>query len=400
MNKIALVGIQSEGTLAEKARGFLSRADVILASKRLYELFSRDEKFETYRKKCRIINSVDTTVAFLSKTEGRSAVLASGDPLFFGIGTRILDEFPKDDVELYPALASIQLAFSKVKESWENAFFISLHGSKKRDWDIRDVPLLCELYPKLAVLTGGENTPQRIAKGLPAGLKVYVLERLGYRDERIREGAPPRIMRMKFREPNLMLLLSPDTKKPAFGLKEDEFKRTRGLITKDEVRAVVLHKLRLPRKGVFWDIGGGSGSISVEAKRLSPALRVYAIEKEESRIKNIRANAKELSAGAVKALNAEAPDALTGLPEPDRVFIGGSGDKLKGIIRHISKRMQKGIIVLAVVTLESLNEAIPLLESADFRTEVASISVSRAARLKKSYYLRAMNPVFVIRAER
>ncbi len=362
-------------------------------------MFGGYPEFEAHRGRCRVMDSVEETVSFLKRERGSAVVLASGDPLFFGIGRRLLEEFPQREVELHPAVSSMQLAFARVKAPWEDAFFVSLHGPKKREWEIGDLPLLLELYAKLVILTGGENTPQKIASELPSDVRVYVLERLGYPDERLREGGPSKIKRMKFKEPNLVLVMSEPSDMPVFGIREGEFRHTRGLITKDEVRAVVLHKLRLPGRGVLWDIGAGSGSVSIEAKRLSPALRVYAIEKDASRAKNILANSKRLAAG-VQVTHGGAPAALKGLPAPDRVFIGGSGRGVSGVIKYVSSRMKKGVVVATAITLESLNETSDALKAEGFSLDFSSISVSRAEPLKGRRYLRAMNPVFVMEAAR
>lgn len=361
-------------------------------------MFGGYPEFEAHRGRCRVMDGVEETASFLKRERGNAAVLASGDPLFFGIGRRLLEEFTERKVELHPAVSSMQLAFARVKASWEDAFFVSLHGPKKREWEIGDLPLLLEFHAKLVILTGGETTPQKIASVLPSDVRVYVLERLGYPDERLREGRPSSIKRMKFRDPNLMLVMSELSDMPVFGLKEGEFGHTRGLITKDEVRAVVLHKLRLPRRGVFWDIGAGSGSVSIEAKRLSPALRVYAVEKDTSRAKNILVNSKRLA--GVQVIQGGAPAVLKGLPTPDRVFIGGSGRGRAGVVKYVSSRMKKGVVVAAAITLESLNETSDTLKAEGFSLDFSSISVSRAEPLKGRRYLRALNPVFVIEAAR
>lgn len=400
MSNIHVIGISSPIALSEKTRAILKEAGIILASRRLLDLFLESGEAKGFKEKCRTIDDVEKTIAFLGKYRKDAVVLASGDPLFFGIGKRLLDEIPNKNIEFYPAITSMQAAFSKVKQSWEDAFFISLHGSRRREWAVNDLPLLCELHGKLAILTGGENTPSRIAGVLPSGVKVYVLERIGYDDERVRWGSPAEIKKMKFREPNLMLAISPQAEHAAFGLTEAEFRRFRGLITKDEVRAVVLHKLRLPRKGVLWDIGAGSGSVSIEAKRLSPELEVYAIEKSASNAEIIKANIRKLNAGEATVVNGEAPQALRRLPPPDRIFIGGSGRGLKPVIRHVSNHLRRGIIVITAITFESLADATNELRRFGLEPEVVSVSISRAATLNGRHYMKALNPIFVIRAVR
>src|SRR3989339_450267 len=184
-----------------------------------------------------------------------------------------------------------------------------------------------------------------------------------------------------------------------FGLTEDDIMHSRGLITKDEVRAVTIHKLRLPQRGVLWDIGAGSGSVSVETARLYPEIKVFAVEKDKEQIKNIRENRIKFDAVNIEIIIGGAPDALLNLPRPDRVFIGGSGGKLKEIIDLIAK-MQTAIIVINAATIETLNEAVQNLENNGFEVEVSELSVSRSKSIAGKKHMSALNPVFIIIGEK
>jgi precorrin-6Y C5,15-methyltransferase (decarboxylating) len=190
------------------------------------------------------------------------------------------------------------------------------------------------------------------------------------------------------------------TSEITFGLKEDEISHSRGLITKDEVRAVSIHKLRLPRKGIFWDIGAGSGSVSVESARLFPLLKVYAVEKNEEQTANIGKNIDRFRLSNVAVISGMAPDILKDLPPPDRVFIGGSSGRLSGIIGCIAERMLKGVIVLNATTLETLNEATLLLEKYGLDPEVSQVSVSRSKIVGGQRHMAALNPIFIITGEK
>ena len=397
--KIFVIGLDGETALNEKARGALLKGEVVLASGRLLELFSGYREHEEVKARIKTINKIEDTLSFIRGADGAVSVLASGDPLFFGIGTRLLNEFPSDEVHLYPALSSMQTAFSKIKMNWEDAFFISLHGNRVvRDWKLVDLPLLCELHRKLVILTGGGNTPSKISEYLPESSHIHLFERLGYPDEKITEGDRVFFLGREFAEPNLMIVKAPLKEGSfIFGLKETDFAHERGLITKDEVRAVILHKLALPRKGVLWDIGAGSGSVSIEAKRLSPGLEVYAIEKDAQRVEDIKANIRQLRAGGVNAVHGEAPEILDGLPSPDCVFIGGAGDALKETMEFACKKMNKGVLAAAIITLESLGTALGAFRENGFKTEVCSVSVSRGEEIGEKEYMKALNPVFILK---
>ncbi len=398
MAKVFVIGIDGYGALTQRARQCLMEADELLASQRLFELLEGYEIFPSVAGKTRVMDSVADTLEHLKRAEGSCAVIASGDPMFYGIGAKIAEGLPGADMEVIPALSSVQLAFSRIGIPWHDAFFLSLHGKLRREWDLEDLPLLAARHEKLAILTGGGNTPAVIAGVLPPEATVYVLERLGYADERVTRGTRDEVACREFNDPNLMVVLTRSAGTPVFGLREDEFRHREGLITKDEVRAVALHSLRLPSKGVFWDVGAGSGSVAIEAKRLCPGLDVYAIEKDTSRIEDIMSNARSLGAGKINVVSGKAPEALAGLPAPSRAFVGGSGTALPEVLRHVAEAVDSGIIVAATITVESLFEATKTLKDLGLNPQVTSLLVSRSRELKGRAYLKAQNQVFLIKA--
>ncbi len=402
---ISIIGIGPGSPISKEAMSRLDASSAILASKRLAGLFNRITGTEKFSPRVKVINDVQETVRFLKKYKEEAAVLASGDPLFYGIGRVLAKSFPPDRLEFFPAVSSVQLAFSRLGVPWEDAFFVSLHGKMEREWTARDLPLLAGLKRKLAILTGGENTPARIAKHLPPDTRVYVMERLGHPDEKMTEGRPQDISggKRKFLEPNIMIALAGNENGPfvPLGLSENEIEHTKGLITKDEVRAAALHALALPAGGVFWDIGAGSGSVSIEAKRLCPALKVYAIEKTKKLCRMIASNAGKFRAEDIRVISGAAPDALEGLPAPCRVFIGGGGGRLPEIISHVSPLMEKGRVVITAVTVETLDTALKKLRENGFTVSASSISVARAEDITGgNTFFRALNPVFIIKGVR
>lgn len=421
MNKIHVIGIGYR-PFNKQAREILLKSDTILASNRLHEVFKRYEEFSLVKDKVMLINKVEQTMTFIRDNIGKRAIvlLASGDPLFFGIGGTIIKEFGPDCVEIFPDLSSIQLAFSAIRESWEDAFLMSLHGGpdpekrRRLKYELSDLPALLEKHEKIAILTDKENSPIRIAAFLcsspvadHSSLVLHVCEKLGYRDEKITSGTPAKISGMTFTDPNVVIItnsqeLTDKTEMPeaVFGLNESEIVHSRGLITKDEVRAVSIHKLRLPRKGIFWDIGAGSGSVSVEAARLYPGLKVHAIERNEEQLSNIRKNMISFGLSNIEVISGEAPEIMRDLPSPDRVFIGGSSGKLSEIICCVMEKMHRGIIVLNAISLDTLNNAMLLMGNNGLEPEVSQISVSRSKIVSGQRHMSALNPIFIIKGER
>jgi precorrin-6Y C5,15-methyltransferase (decarboxylating) len=205
-------------------RNILYKSEVILSSERLLEVFKRYREFKKVQKKVLVLNTVDETIEFMKSRISNSAekgiitVLASGDPLFFGIGRRILNEFGKERVEIMPDLSSIQVAFARIKETWDNAFLMSVHRGpdplKKRNlkYHMKDIPDLLKTHSKLAILTDRENSPTEIAELLiPSNVSrpiMFVCEKLSDPDERITKGTPEDIAAMSFSTPNVVIILS------------------------------------------------------------------------------------------------------------------------------------------------------------------------------------------------
>ena len=210
----------------KRGKEIIMKADVILASERLFDVFKRYEEFELVRDKTEVINNVDATMNFvkshLSSLKSHAVILASGDPLFCGIGRRMVEEFGKEAVEIVPDLSSVQLAFARIKEPWDDAFLMTVHhgpyaqARRKPKFGTKDIPSLLEEHEKIALLTDRENNPTVIAREIlcssavgyqRSAIKMFVCEKLGYPDERIIQGTPEELAVMEFSEPNVVILL-------------------------------------------------------------------------------------------------------------------------------------------------------------------------------------------------
>jgi precorrin-6Y C5,15-methyltransferase (decarboxylating) len=223
--KIYVIGIGYK-SLDKRERKIIYNSGIILSSSRLFEVFKRYREFGKVKEKVLVIDTVDETIEFIKSKisehgeEDLITVLASGDPLFFGIGRRVINEFGKDRVEIMPDLSSIQIAFARIKEPWDNAFLMSLHRgpdpTKRRSpkYEMKDIPDLLERHKKIAILTDRENNPAEISKVLVSSPitrnlapLLYVCERLGYPDEYIAKGTPEDISAMSFSTPNVVIIL-------------------------------------------------------------------------------------------------------------------------------------------------------------------------------------------------
>jgi len=410
-SKIYLIGIGFK-PLEKKAREILLEVPLVLAFPGTLKIFEKYEIYTQVKEKVKICKKVEELLKILKESVEKMsvAVLASGDPLYFGIGQRIIKVFGKEKVEIFPDLTSLQKAGALIKENWWEFFSLSFHGRTFKEEDLLN---FLKIYKKLAILTDSQNNPVRIARVFENSpfkdkVKMWVCEKLGSEEEKIISGKPEEIKNQNFAEPNLVLITLEEefsdnfvsAQNIFFGLKESEIFHKRGMITKDEVRAVVIHKLRLPREGVFWDIGAGSGAISVECALLNPELKVYAIEKEPAACEIIKKNKEKFELFNLKIIKGSAPECLRELDEPDRVFIGGSGGKLKEILEFLVAFDKLKLMVLTAISLDTLYKSLHFLEIHDFKVEVSQITVNRLEKLGEQKVFKALNPIFIVKAEK
>lgn len=403
-NKIYLVGIGFK-PLEKEVENCLLRVYLVLGFPKTVELFKK--KYPIYEKissKIKILTKVEELMKEAEKglSLGEIAILASGDPLYFGIGKRIIEFFGKEKVKIFPDLSSLQKATSLIKENWWEIPSLSFH-SRPFEPEL----LLTKLYAhqKLAILTDKVNTPSVIAnylreRGIEDEIKIWVFEKLGSEEERFFCGNCSEIAQKSFGEPNLLILSLKTKKEYTFGLEEKEIFHSKGMITKDEIRAVALHRLRIPKNGVIWDIGAGSGSVSLECALLSSELKIYAIEREASACELIRQNIEKFKVFNIKVVKGIAPEILTDLEKPDRVFIGGSGGRLREILLFLESLNKRLLLVLTAISLETLNLSLNFFKEKNWKFEVSQIGVSKIEPLGNNFVFKSQNPIFVIRAER
>lgn len=332
-----------------------------------------------------------------AEPELTAALLASGDPGFFGIAAAVLRRLPPAEVRVWPAVSSMQLAFARAGESWGDARFASLHGRPLTNL----APLLG--HSRIGLFTDATNTPAAIARFLlDAGwddLEMVVAEDLGLPGERVRRGPCAGFLGWEGSALNVVLLLGPpaDPRPLGPGLPDDAFSHSRGLLTKAEVRAAALAALRLPRRGVLWDVGAGSGSVSVEACLLAPGLTAYAVEKTAEGQGHLAENRRRFRVAGLVPVAGEAPAALAGLPAPDAVFVGGSGGRLGPVLDACWEALVPGgTVVVAAVLLETLADALSWARERGASPELTEIRASRGRLVAGRHLMDPQNPVTLL----
>jgi precorrin-6Y C5,15-methyltransferase (decarboxylating) len=344
-----------------------------------------------------ILGDVPAAVARLVGYEGRVAVLASGDPGLFGI-VRALRRAGVE-AEVLPAPSSVAVAFARLGLPWDDALVVSAHGRA-----LGPVLNACRAHPKVAVLTGPGAGPAELGAALhDLPRRLVVAQRLGALDERVTETDPAGAAAGQWAQPNVVLVLGPDTDTETGGagwiagaqpgpagwaLPDDAFRHR--MITKAEVRALVLARLG-PRVGdLVWDIGAGSGSVAIECARLGAA--VCAVERDPEACTAIRDNAARHRV-APAVIEAAAPDCLAELPDPDAVFVGGGG--LGVLAACVARRPAR--LVAGYAAVERVGPALSALTSAGYRAQGVQVQASRLARLPDgTHRLAATNPVYVL----
>jgi precorrin-6B C5,15-methyltransferase / cobalt-precorrin-6B C5,C15-methyltransferase len=341
----------------------------------------------------------------IGETEGPVVVLASGDPGFFGIVRLLGARFGKENLRVLPGLSSVALAFARAGFSWDDAVTVSAHGR-----DPRRAVNVCRVHPKVAVLTSPDFGPAELAEALDGlGRSFVVAENLGGPDERIFHGDAGTVAGMEWEDPNVVLVLDeermPETKgwissgfqrRGRWALPEDEFEYRSGMITKSATRAFILSRLGPGPGDLIWDVGAGSGSVAIECARFGAAA--IAIERDPESCARIRRNADHRGVW-LQIMEAPAPDALLDLPEPDAVFIGGTGGAFEETVKLSAVRARQ-TVVLALVTLERVVPAAQLLEDCGLEVGTTFLQSSRMKGVGSLHRLAAESAVFVVSGRR
>jgi len=405
-----VIGTDAGGVLnlPQSLQLLLKQAQLVAAPSRLayapwngQQLISTDQPAE----------AIETIAAAIAIGES-TVLLASGDPLWFGIGRLLLQRFEPAQLCFHPAPSSMQLAFAAVARPWQDASWISLHGREPE-------ALAAELQKRpaaLIVLTdpnrGGAESVRLIlrASGLEAAYGFWLCEQLGHPNQRLQRLAPSDPLPTELDPLHLVLLLAEPPAEieaaalPLFGLEDGLFLQQAdrpGLMTKREVRIQLLADLHLPAQGVLWDIGAGVGSVGLEALRLRPGLQLWALECRGGGAALIEANARRLLVQPAGVLEASAPEALAQLPDPDRVLIGGGGRLRAKILEAVLARLRPGgVVLIPLATLEALAELRPLLEKSGCQISITQHQAWRGAPLADGTRLAPLNPVLVLRGFR
>ena len=405
--KVRIVGIGDDGVdgMTAQARRLLEAAEVLLGPESCAVHLP-----PAIAGRLEVSSGLDDLVERIERHAGsRVVVIASGDPLFYGTARYVCAKLGKDRFEVVPHVSSMQLAFARVKEGWEEAFLANLSGQS-----IERVIDRVRTSDTVGLFTSEQWPPAAVARALlDEGIdsfQAYVCENLGSPDERVTQGSLTDIAKETFSPLNVMILVrkSRAIDKPGqagtrlFGNPDDSFLQSRpkrGLLTPAEVRSLALAELGLSTTSVVWDVGAGSGSVGLEAARIARDGQVHAIEMDPDDHRLILANAERFGVTNLHAVIGRAPDAWAGLPDPDAVYVGGSGRDVAMLVEEAWKRLKSGgRLVTACNSIENLAAVPPLRRARSADTAHWLVTIARGIEQLDRIRFESLNPVFLIAA--
>lgn len=388
------VGMGTSGTLTQEGREAVGACAVLAGAPRLLDPW-RGEK------PCRELIAPRDILDFIAgQNAGPVGILLSGDVGFYSGAKKLWPLLAEYEVETLPGISSLVYFCAKLRTPWQDVHMVSAHGR------MVNAPGEVQCRAKTFFLTGGQARAQDICRELVrwgmGDVRVSAGERLSYSQERIVTGTAAELSQMEFDDLAVLLCENPrpmDRYPTAGGIPDGDFLRGKVPMTKQEVRLISLSKLGLRREHTFWDVGAGTGSVSVEGALAVPMGRAFAVEKKKEALELLAQNKERFGAWNLHIVEGTAPVALRNLPAPHRVFLGGTSGNLEEILRLVLEKNPGARVVVNAVTLETLGEALrcfSLLELGE--PDVVQVAVTRTRKVGGYHMMDAQNPVWVITA--
>jgi precorrin-6B C5,15-methyltransferase / cobalt-precorrin-6B C5,C15-methyltransferase len=408
--RIHIVGIGDDGQdgLTRQARQLIENAEVIVGAGPLLDKVSG-----TAAKRIVIGGNLDQLRDSISEVSNlRTVVLTGGDPLFYGIARFLTDTFGKDRFEVVPHVSSMQLAFARVKESWDDAYLSNL-ATQPLDRVVDAI----RTAERVGLFTTDSVSPSVVAASLLDRridyFTAYVCENLGTPDEVVTQGELKAIKGQVFSPMNVMVLVrrrgaadrpSGSGQRRLFGNPDDLFLQSRpkrGLLTPSEVRCIALAEMDLMPTSTVWDVGAGSGSLAIEAASIANRGKVYAIEMDAEDYGVMLENAKLFDVPTLIPIHGQAPAAFKDLGKPDAIFVGGSGRMVPDLVAECLKHLgDGGRIVVNVSSPDNLVSVQEVIGNAGLDVDVRMINIARGQKQLDRVRFEALNPTFLVLGRR
>lgn len=331
-----------------------------------------------------------------------TAVLLSGDTGFYSgakkLSEKLKEEAESCEVRMIPGISSVVCLAARLGTTWEDGAIVSLHGQEENF--IQTV----SKNRKTFLLLGGRGAGARMLEQLRYygmdHVTVQIGSRLSYPEERIVSGHPGELYDADADGLCAAMILNPDPDlRCTPHISDEEFIRGNVPMTKEEVRAVSLAQMKLTEDAVVYDIGAGTGSVSVEAARSGDRIRVYAVEKKAEAAELLEQNRKKFRADGIRIITGTAPEALEGLEPPTHAFIGGSSGNLQEILRVLREKNPAVRIVINAISLETVGEVMDAVESGALKdAQITQVTAARSRILGRYHMMTGQNPVYIISA--
>ena len=391
------IGMGTLDTLPHEAAETIRNADILFGAKRILEsvehmpdlLRDDQERVEEYRS-AQIAKYLSTRPNLT-----RIVILMSGDVGFYSGARLVQDAFPDEKIDYYCGISSVVYFASKVPTAWQDAKLLSAHG--------RSLNLLncVQRYPKIIMIVSGVEDVRAICQELVEAEMTYVHVTVGtnlsYPEETVTSGTPEDFLQAETTGLHIMLLENPQANHIIVpGMSDETFVRGKVPMTKEEIRILSVAKLQLTEDSIVYDVGAGTGSVSMECARLCTNGTVYAVERNPEGIALIRENSKKLRLSNVKAIEGLAPEALMDLPAPTHAFIGGSAGNMGEILDVLRAKNPSVRIVINTIALDSISEVMQLLKERGYDADIVQISAAKSRVLGRYHMMTGLNPVYII----
>lgn len=390
------MGMGNPATLTQEARDALDSSELVIGSARLIEALS-----DLPARKLALVSPSRIAEELRLANESVASVVMSGDVGFYSGATGLYPLLKNMDVRAIPGISSLSYLCARLQMAWQDAYVVSAHGRE------HNAVGAVQTHVKTFLLTGGATSVQDICAQLASrglgGVQVHVGERLSYEDERIVSGTAEELAGCAFASLSAMLVINecplvPQVRAPE--LSDGAFARGKVPMTKQEVRQLVICKLKIRPDDTVWDVGAGTGSVSVEAARAACEGQVLAIERDPEALALIERNKERFGLSNLRVVPGSAPSALVGLPAPDRVFVGGSQGSLEAILQAALAANPDALLCMTAVTLETLASVLGCVKNLGLcEVDIFQLSVSRAHEAGSYHLMRAENPVYLVSAK-
>jgi precorrin-6Y C5,15-methyltransferase (decarboxylating) len=407
-HKIHIIGIGDDGLegLTTAARKIIAEAQLLLGDEQAMAATQNQTA-----QRIELGSNLEAVMRRIGENSNlRTVILANGDPLFYGTARYLCDRLGKDRFQVVPHVSSMQLAFARVKESWDEAYLTNLANQQ-----LERVIERIRTAEKVGLFTTERNPPASVAQALLDRsidyFYAYVCENLGSPDERVFQGELSDVATQEFSPLNVLILVRkpnvPD--RPAamagrrlFGNPDEMFLQSqpkRGLLTPAEVRAVAIAEMDIGPASIVWDVGAGSGSVAIEAAQIARDGQVFAIELDPDDHQLISANAERFGVANLVPVLGRAPEAWKELPDPDTVFVGGTGRMVKSIVESAISRLRNGGRIIAnVSSIDNVSEVYGIMRQQAGEADAWMMNLARGTLQMEQLRFESLNPTFLLKA--